>query len=226
MASKLLLASFIGLAIAQSTTLTIPVIHGDGHSVAASVVSVKAGTTALSIACIRANCDLFPQDTIMIGPSSWHEDKSDPFYDATATVDCAFGSASAVCTLSQGGSGIKYPGVTTTTVEAGGVGSVFIVVTAGAEKLTASAKATPTGVKSSVAASATASASATAKASATATSNGTATATASEGSGTVTPSKAGSAAPGTFTGAAAANAVVLGGGFVGAAVGLLGGIML
>ncbi|KAF1850751.1 uncharacterized protein K460DRAFT_21400 [Cucurbitaria berberidis CBS 394.84] len=222
MASRLVLLSLLGLSIAQTTTLTIPLFEGDAESLDASVVSVSPGATTLQLACPQAHldCGLFPKHILVFGPSTYNVDMSDPNTDFTATQDCVIAPSSAVCKETAGGSEANFPGSSTTTYEASSNGGLVVTVTAGVEKLKGGAQMTATGGGSSPTASAsTGSGASKTTASATqATGSSVASGSASASQSSSTPASASKAA-------AAAN-VALGGGLVGAAAGLLGSLLL
>ncbi|CAO2653748.1 Nn.00g031590.m01.CDS01 [Neocucurbitaria sp. VM-36] len=218
MASLLVVSSLLGLSIAQTTSLTIPFIGFDAQTVAASIVSANSDGTTFQLACYGStDCGLFPAQTLVSGPSTYNMDESDPNTDFTATQDCVIASTGAVCKETAGGSEANFPGSSTETYDATEIGSMLVMVTAGAEKLSGSAQASATGSGSS--ASAGNGASKTTASATQATGSGAA-------SGSPSASKSGSAPATTSTGAAAVNAIALGGGLVGAAAGLVGGLLL
>lgn len=222
MASKIFLASLLGLATAQTTTLTIPFLGYDSQSIAASVVSANADATTFQLHCVESAsaCGLFPQQTLVTGPSTYNMDMSDPNTDFTATQDCVIAASSAVCKETAGGSEANFPGSSTETYEASDIGSLPVTVTAGVEKLTAGASVTATGsVGSSSAASTGSGASRT-------TAGITQVSGTGGASGTPSASRSGSAPATNSTGAAAANAVVLQGGLAVAAAGLFNALVL
>ncbi|KAF1945205.1 hypothetical protein EJ02DRAFT_339139 [Clathrospora elynae] len=217
MASKFILASLLGLAVAQTTTtINIPWIGGDAMDnpmlkMNAAIISANPSATTISLACIPdEDCGLFPAETLVVGPSTYNIDMSDPNTDFTATMDCVI-AASAVCKETAGGSEANFPGSSTTTYDAESVATYALTVTAGAEKLSAKVTGSLASV-TSVASSGTASG----------TASGTVSGTVS---GTRSVSQSGSAPSATHTGAAAGNAI-MGGGFLGVAAGLLGGLLL
>lgn len=210
MISTLVLSTLLSVAAAQqTTTITVQNVGGDSNSIAASVVTVSNGATTLDLHCIEADCGLFPKQTFVYGPSTWNVDMSDPNTDFTATMDCDVAASTAVCRETAGGSEANFPGSSTTTYEGTELGSATITITAGAEKLA------QTGSSSSAAASQTSSSASITPA------PGSSSAAAS-----ASASRSGSASPSTSTGGAAVNAMMMGGGFVGAAAGVFGGLLL
>lgn len=155
-------------------------------------------------------------------------DESDPSpgSDFTATQDCVVspsagrgGGSGPVCKESAGGSEANFPGSSTTTYEVSDVASMLVVVTAGAEKLTGGWGGNGVGVSATGSASVGSGVSKTTASATQATGSGAA-------SGSSSASRSGSAAAAASTGAAAANVVVMGGGLLGAAAGLFGGLVL
>ena len=220
MISQLFLSTMLALAAAQSpTTLSIPGPEGDSDMIAASVVSANSAATTLALFCVEPGCGLFPAQTLVYGPKTFNMDMSDPTPgdDFTATQDCVVEASTAVCKESAAGSEANFPGSSTTTYDT--VGVYKVTVTAGAEKLTQSGEA---GASSS-AASKTAAGSASSSAQ-------TASVTPAPGLGSAAASasvsRTGSVAAPASTGGAAINAMVFGGGFVGAAAGVFGGLLL
>ncbi|KAH6625588.1 hypothetical protein C7974DRAFT_203301 [Boeremia exigua] len=219
MISALILSTMLGIVAAQQDhTLTVPLIGGDADTVAASVVSANSAATTLALACISTECGLFPAHTLVVGPSTYNVDMSDPNTDFTATQDCVIASSSAVCKETAGGSEANFPGSSTTTYEGTEVGRLTVTVTAGEEKLASMGP----GVSESAAASQTSSQSAAGSA--------TPSVTPAPGSGSATASssasRTGSAATQASTGGAVVNGMLFGGGFVGAAAGVFGGLLL
>lgn len=218
MAALLAISTMISLTMAQTTTLTLPFLGYDDTPIVASIVGANSAATTLQLACPdgtdASDCGLFPYQTLTYGPSTYKMDMSAPGDGFTMTQDCSIADSSAVCKESAGGSEANFPGSSTETYagdEDMALTSLPVTVTKGAEKLTASAAATPTG-SGSVAASTGSGASGT-QASATKKSASGST------SGSATPSAE-------ATGAAAANAMTLRVGIVGAAAGLFGGLFL
>ncbi|KAH7371400.1 hypothetical protein BKA66DRAFT_572893 [Pyrenochaeta sp. MPI-SDFR-AT-0127] len=222
MTSKFIIASLLGLATAQTTTLTLRFLGYDEQAIAASVVSANADATTFQLNCVQSAsaCGLFPKHTLVTGPSTYNMDMSDPNTDFTATQDCLIAASSAVCKETAGGSEANFPGSSTETYEASQIGSLPVTVTAGVEKLSGSAGVTATGSVSSASAATTGSGASRTTASVTQVS-GTGSA-----SGSPSASRSGSAPPTNSTGAAAANTVALGSGLVVAVAGLLNVLLL
>lgn len=136
--------------------------------------------------------------------------------DFTATQDCSITSSKAVCKESAAGTSANFPGSSTVTYEKGGeegeVTTFPVTITAGLDKLAASASASPTSTGSSKE---TTSASGSANATL-ATSTRTSASSGSEGT---------AAAPAQNTGAAVKN-MVMNIGLVGAAGGLFVGLLV
>lgn len=206
MISTLIISTLLSLVAAQQIrTITIPNVGGDSNSVAASVVTAASGATTLELHCVESPCGLFPAHTLVYGPSTFNVDMSDPNTDFTATMDCDLASSTAVCRETAGGSEANFPGSSTTSYEGTEIGSATITITAGADKLA------QTGSALSAAASQTSTQSASSSA-------GTASFTPAPGSS--------SAAASTSTAGAAIHALAMGGGLVGAAAGVFGGLIL
>jgi hypothetical protein len=215
MIPTLVLSTLLSLAAAQQTrTITIPNVGGDSDSVAASVVTAASGATTLELHCVESPCGLFPAHTLVYGPSTYNMDMSDPDTDFTATMDCDLASSTAVCRETAGGSEANFPGSSTTSYD--DIGSATITITAGADKLV------QTGSASSAAASQTSaqSVSRSAKSASITPAPGSSSAAA-----TVSTSRTGSAAASASTAGAAVNTLMMGGGFVGAAAGVFGGLL-
>src|SRR5690242_751408 len=230
MASTFALAFFLATAAAQSTTLSIPFYGFDTQSVDASIISANPSATTMALACppgTDANdCGLFPEMTLVYGPSTYHLDMGVSDANAfTGTADCARG-ATVTCTESAAGSEANFPGSSTTTYDDEDIITLPVTVTAGGDKLGA-APATATATPS---ASASLSASASASAiSGSASSATTASVTRIVGTNSLSASDASrtqsvSAAP--STGAGLASFVVSRDGVVGAVVGVIGGLFL
>lgn len=221
-----MLASLLGLAAAQSTTLSIPFYLLDNQSIEASVVSANPTATTLAMNCPSGtdgnDCGLFPSMYLTYGPSTYHIDMG--VGDAavfTGFEDCVQG-ATATCTEFATGSEANFPGTTTATYEGAEIITIPVTVTAGADMLgsaqaTGSASQTASGASSSGAASGSKASSSMASVTAIA---GTHSASASGASRTQ------SAAATPSTGAAVARFSALNTGLVGAVVGLFGGLLL
>ncbi|KAF9695664.1 hypothetical protein EKO04_006686 [Ascochyta lentis] len=229
MASTLLFVSLLGLTVAQSSTLSIPFYGFDTQSIVASVVAANPSATTMQLACLSGtdsnDCGLFPDMTLVYGPSTYHLDMGVGDENAfTGTADCSRGANTALCTEFATGTEANFPGSSTTTYEAEDILTLPVTVTGGAEKL-GSAQASATG-------SASASASASASGSGSATSGSAAsstTASITKIAGTnsasvsgVLHTEAASATP--STGAASANSVFLHSGLLSAVASLLGQI--
>ena len=78
MTSKLVLTSLLGLAAAQTTTLSIPFYLADNQAIEASVVSANDAATTLALNCPSgtdsSDCGLFPTMLLTYGPSTYHID--------------------------------------------------------------------------------------------------------------------------------------------------------
>lgn len=221
MASKFILASLLSLAAAQSSTITATLIGYDGMSFSASLITARPEATTIALKCpesLSSDCGLFPEETVVIGPSTFSAAQGDPSGNFTATADCKIASSTAVCVISASGTDANFPGLDTETFSGTDIVQATIVITAGADKLTAGGSA----------ASASASASASAKSSAASAGKTSGSAAASKtGSAAATgASQTGSAPPSTTSNAAAGNAVVIGGGLLGVAAGVFGGLIL
>lgn len=221
MVPTLILSTMLSVAMAQRT-LTVPNVGGDANSIAASVVTANNDATTLALACLPSDdCGLFPAQTLVVGPSTYNVDMSDPNTDFTATQDCVIAASSAVCKETAGGSEANFPGSSTETYEGTDVGSLTVTVTAGTEKLFLTGS-----VSGSEATGATQSSShGTSTASVAPTS---ATPTPGSGSASTSPSasRTGSASAQASSAGAAVRGMISGGGFVGAAAGLFGGLLL
>lgn len=148
MASMLMRAALLGAAAAQSTTLSIPFYGLDTQSIDALVVSANPSATTMALACPPGtdsnDCGLFPEMTLVYGPSTYHLDMAVGDANAfTGTVDCARG-ARVTCTESAGGSEANFPGSSTTVYEGEDILTLPVTVTSGAEKL-GGVQASPTG---------------------------------------------------------------------------------
>lgn len=231
MSSILILASLLGFAAAQSTTLSIPFYGLDNQSIDASIVAANPTATTMALACPPGtdsnDCGLFPDMTFVYGPSTYHMDMGVGDANAfTGTADCSRGENTALCTESAGGSEANFPGSSTTTYEGEDIYTLPVVVTSGAEKL-GSAQATATG-----GASASGSASRSGSSSATsgdAASSITASVTRIVGSNSASASgvaSTGAASATPSTGAASGSSVVLHVGVVGAVASFFGAMLL
>lgn len=223
MTSKLVLTSLLGLAAAQTTTLSIPFYLADNQAIEASVVSANDAATTLALNCPSgtdsSDCGLFPTMLLTYGPSTYHIDMGagdDAVF--TGFEDCQRG-ATVTCTEFATGSEANFPGTTTATYEGAEIITIPVTVTAGAEKLGSSAQATETASSSASGAASGSSASAsTASVTQVVGSKTAATSGASQthSASTATPS----------TGASVAMSSALNPGLVGAVMGLVGGLFL
>lgn len=221
MIATLILSTMLSIAAAQQdSVLTVQYVGGDVDTIAASIVTANNGATTLALGCIDSDCGLFPAHTLVVGPSTYNVDMSDPNTDFTATQDCVIASSSAVCKETAGGSEANFPGSSTETYDGTQIGRLTVTVTAGEEKLSQTSSA---GVSSSALAPQTSAQSVSGSAS-------TASITPAPGSGSATASSGASStgsAPGqASTGGATLNGMLFGGGFVGAAAGVFGGLLL
>lgn len=68
----------LGFAAAQSTTLSIPFYGLDNQSIDASIVAANPTATTMALACPPGtdsnDCGLFPDMTLVYGPSTYHMD--------------------------------------------------------------------------------------------------------------------------------------------------------
>lgn len=231
MSSSFVLASLLGLAVAQTTTLSIPFYGFDDQAIDASIVAANPSATTMQLACPSVtdsnDCGLFPDMTLIYGPSTYHLDMGVGDADAfTGTVDCSVGPNTALCTEFNTGSEANDPGTSTTTYASEDITSFPVTVTGGAEKL-GSAQATATGSASaSGGASQSRSGSAT---SGSAASSTTASVTKIVGSNSASASGAshtGASSATPSTGAASANSVFLHIGVIGAVANVLRGMVL
>ncbi|KAJ4355464.1 uncharacterized protein N0V89_003480 [Didymosphaeria variabile] len=147
MASLFTFSTLLSLALAQTTTIKLPFIGYDDMTIHASVVSAKPSQTVFALACPTgtdgSECGLFPQQLLTYGPSIYVMDMSEPGdEDFSMTQDCSIGVATATCKESASGSEANFPGSSTETYE--DITRLPVTITAGAEKLAASADATPT----------------------------------------------------------------------------------
>lgn len=78
MPSLLIIPALLSVAIAQTTTISVPFFGFDNFTVQASVVSVKPSATVLALACPSNadECGLFPQQILTYGPSTYVMDMS------------------------------------------------------------------------------------------------------------------------------------------------------
>lgn len=224
MISTLVLSTLLGLGAAQTTILTLPFIGYDTQSMVASGVGASDNAYTLQLGCPEGtdgnDCGLFPKQILVVGPSTYNMDMSDPNTDFTATQDCVVGTANIVCKETAGGSEANFPGSSTETYDLSSVMTLPVTVTAGVDKL----RVTGGGAASSAVSSSADAASRSAP------SASNATPTSAAGSGSIAPSskvsQSGSAPATASTGAAVVNVVAFGGGLIGAAAGVFGGLLL
>ncbi|KAF2765578.1 hypothetical protein EJ03DRAFT_354720 [Teratosphaeria nubilosa] len=146
------------LAAAQSSTVvTLPFYGVGSQAVDASVITVSDSVTQFALACPTTltdydnDCGLFPYQTLTYGPSTYNMYMSDEGFTgtqdcqvatATATTDGETGTAvAAVCAESAAGSEANFPGSSTATYAGTDIAQIPVAMTAGAEKLGASAGA-------------------------------------------------------------------------------------
>ncbi|TKA80676.1 hypothetical protein B0A49_01625 [Cryomyces minteri] len=189
------------LAQNSSTTLSIFLPNTDPQSLVGSIIAVDSTATTLAIACPSGtdpnDCGYPSPFTLTTGPSLYADSTVDPAGPGvfTQSVSCSLGgTTTAVCAASFGGSDANFPGLNTTTLAQSDITLFPVVITAGAEKLGATAAAGAGAVAASTTgASASASASSGASTSAAATASPTAVTAVSTASSSV-PSTASSAA--------------------------------
>jgi hypothetical protein len=152
MSSKLLLSTLISMVAAQTTTtVSIPWIGNTPElgsmllsDMRASVVAANPTATTLSLGCAPSQeCGLFPEETIIYGPSTYNIFMGDPSPDSdfTATVDCVI-KGSAVCKEWATGTEANFPGSSTSTYDPESVGTFELLVTAGLDRLNVKAATT------------------------------------------------------------------------------------
>lgn len=223
------------LLLSLSSAKTIITAPGPGYdstvTLDGSILSANPTATTIVLGCLPSepDCGLFPRETIIYGPSTYKMDMSDPSSDFTATADCAFASATAVCRESAGGSEANFPGSSTETYTE--IGTWLINVVEGGEKLTAGAGAavstTPVSASASLTAIKSGSGAATSAASATASAAaGSQSRVATLSTAAQSASGSGSAPAQASTGAGSGNVAMIGGGFLGVAAGVFGGLLL
>lgn len=225
MPSTLVFASLLGLAAAQNSVISIPFYILDTQSIEASIVSANPAATTMALNCPSGtdanDCGLFPQMTLVYGPSTYHLDMG--VSDAqvfTGSADCNR-AATVTCTEFASGSEANFPGSSTTTYEGEDILTLPVTVTSGAEKLGAQASATGSASASGGSSGSATSGSAPTASTASVTQIvGTNSAYASGASRTQGASA--SATPSTGV----ADSVVSKGGLVGAVAGLVGGLLL
>jgi hypothetical protein len=152
----LLLAPLAPLALAQTTTLQIPLFGFDEQSIDASVIGVTSALTTFSLACPLGadsnDCGLAPTQRLTYGAGKYIMTLADTD-DYVGVQDCAITATTSVpgnpavtafCTESIAGSAANSPGSNTTTYTDGTFAPIR--VTAGASLLGAGAAQTGAGV--------------------------------------------------------------------------------
>jgi hypothetical protein len=213
------------LALAQTTTVQVPLFGFDEQSIDASVVGVTSQLTTFSLACSPGadsnDCGIAPTHLLTYGPSKYIMSFGEST-DFAAVQDCAITATTSVpgkpavtafCTESFGGAEANFPGTNTTTYTDGTFAPLR--VTAGASLLIAQTGAgVTTGSPGS-----TASNTGSTSPGATASNTGS---TSRPTTGTLMGSLTGSAAAPTNTNAAPALGVEVLGGLFGVAAGVAG----
>ncbi|CAI6339540.1 unnamed protein product [Periconia digitata] len=235
MASKLLLSALVGLAAAQTTTVTVPFMGLDDFPISASVIAANPTATTYSLACgtptstdsdfDSLDCGLFPDHRLIYGPSTWAMEMGMPGPDSsfTGTVQCVgLSKPTMTCTESASGAEANFPGVTSTTLPRSELVDQKVVVTAGAEKLQGVATTTPASGSASPTASASSSGASASGAGASASAG--MPGNSQNGSSITTPTTPAASTP--SQGAADMLSIALGSGFIGAAAALVGGLVL
>lgn len=225
MLAPLVLSALVTCATAQFVSAPLPGYDDEIQGFVGSLVAADATATTVAVGCPpeSPDCGLFAAQTFVFGPSTYYLNAADPSSDFTMTADCVITASSAVCKESAGGSEANFPGSSTETYTE--VGTVVIQITAGADKasLPASAAATPSAESGMLTGMVTGSASAPLSALPTLSRL---PSTVSQGSGVASASSTSSAPAEASTGAASGNVVVIGGGLLGAAAGVFGGLLL
>ncbi|OJD35186.1 gpi anchored [Diplodia corticola] len=154
---KTLPIMFAAGAVAQSTITTSWLAAGFDNTPVASVIAADGDVVTYSIGCsysdiTEGECGIPAAFTVTAGPSilEYHytDDSvaSDYTADFTMAVSCAIdGTTQAVCVESAGGTEANFPGETTETLTGTDVAWGPLIITAGVEKLSASAGASATG---------------------------------------------------------------------------------
>ncbi|KZM28631.1 uncharacterized protein EKO05_0006744 [Ascochyta rabiei] len=140
MPSTLVFASLLVHAAAQSTILYIPFYVLDTQSIDASIVAANPPATTMQLACPSGtdsnDCGLFPDMTLVYGPSTYHLDMGVGDGNAfTGTADCSRGANTALCTEFATGSEANFPGSSTTTYASEDILTLPETVASGAERL-------------------------------------------------------------------------------------------
>ncbi|KAF7194111.1 hypothetical protein HII31_04632 [Pseudocercospora fuligena] len=222
MASLFAISGLLGMTLAQTSTLTLPFYGYDQQSVVGSVVSVSNQVTTIQLACPEgtdgSDCGLFPYQTLTVRPSTYNMFMSAPDGAFVGTQQCS----ATVCTESNGGSEANFPGSSVTTYDPSDVASLPVTVTAGADQLgSGGAAATTTGGSEGATSTASTGSNASQSTASVTEMSGTASSSAAE-TGTATESAASTSS----SSAAALRADALNGGFLAAALGLLGNFVL
>lgn len=149
--SKLIRAAsifiFPVITLAQNTTLSVFLLDTDPQPLVASVVSANAATTSLAIGCPTgedsSECGFGPGlDLEHISGSIWQASMTSPGEEFSFSWSCQVAATSAVCVTSAGGAEANDPGMMTTTLSANEITSFPVMVTAGADSLSASGAGT------------------------------------------------------------------------------------
>lgn len=216
---KTLPIMFAAGAVAQSTMTTSWLAGGFDNTPVASVIAADSKAVTYSIACNDSDiqegeCGIPAGFTVTAGPSIFEYHYTDYTVATDYTVDftmdasCAIeGTTKAVCVESADGSDANFPGLSTETLTGTDVEWGPLVITAGAEKLSATAGATATGSSSASETSASAQSGSRTSAGVSATGSSTAAST----SASQSSSASGSAAQASSTGGAAHFAVPVAG---------------
>ncbi|KAL2009990.1 hypothetical protein VTN00DRAFT_5797 [Thermoascus crustaceus] len=195
------LSAILGVAVAQTSTISLFLLGFDEQSLVASVAGADATATTYVVQCSdqEDECGLPGPVTVQQGPSTLGYSLADKFDDTYMTLGCnMLGTTAVACTESIWGSGANFPGAATMTFpgDMRALGAVPVVVTAGLPAATTGASpsantatATGTAVSSGFATSTAGAASAGASSSATASG----TASPASSSGGVAPQVTGNA---------------------------------
>ncbi|KAF4310159.1 putative gpi anchored [Botryosphaeria dothidea] len=144
---------FAAGAVAQSTITTQFLNLGFDNVPLASVIGADSNAVTYSIGCAQTDidngdCGLYTGFTVTAGPSifefQYTDDTAASGYtaDFSDSVSCAVeGTTQAVCVESAGGSEANFPGVSTATVTGTDLSWGSLLITAGFDKLSATAGA-------------------------------------------------------------------------------------
>ncbi|KAH7062150.1 hypothetical protein B0J12DRAFT_644381 [Macrophomina phaseolina] len=158
---KTLPVIFAAGAVAQSTITTSWLAFGFENTPVASVVGADSNAVTYFIECsnadiVEGNCGLAGGMTITQGASVFevHYTENDVATDYTAdfTMDasCAIqGTTAAVCVETDGGAQANFPGVTTETITGTDMSFGTLLITAGFDKLSATAGGSASGTHAS-----------------------------------------------------------------------------